>query len=194
MDNRFKLIADTLGKDKVKLDEPMVEYTTLNVGGPAKLFFIAFTQKEIIKVAEMTRELKIPLFIFGTGSKMMLSDRGFDGVVVKNRTSNIQIVGVRGKVSKGGVGVDEALVEVESGLSINKLVEFLDAHGLRIVEINGLPGSVGGNLFINKHLQEKTQSIRVIEDGGVEEIKVEDLNLRKHIILSAVFKFKAKEG
>lgn len=194
MDDKIKLIVDTFGSDKVKLDEPISEYTALKVGGSAKLFFIAFTQREIIKIVEMTNTLKIPFFIFGTGSKMMLSDKVFDGVVVKNRTSNISIVGVKGKVSKGGVGVDEALVEVASGLSINKLIEFLDIHGLNPMEIAGLPGSIGGNLFINKHLQERTQSIKVIEDAELEEIKVEDLNLRKHIILSAVFKFKAKEA
>ncbi len=191
MEDKLKLIADSLGRDRVKLDEPMSEHTALRVGGKAGLFFIAFYQREILKVIEMARDLQVPLFIFGTGSKMMIAEGGFEGVVVKNRTKNVQIVGVKGKVSKGGVGVDEALVEVDSGLSIAGLVEFLEKHGLSDNQLSGLSGSIGGNLFINRTLIEKVQGIKVVEEGEIEEIKAPELSLRKHIVLSAVFKFKA---
>lgn len=193
MDNKIKLISDSLGSDRVKLNEPVAEHAALKVGGPAKLFFVAHQGSEITRVVEMARDLKLPVFLFGTGSKMMLSDSGFDGVVIKNRTSNIHIVGVKGKVSKTGVGVDEAKVEVDSGLSITGLLEFLNKQGLETGELNGLPGSVGGNLAINRSLQERTQGVKVIEDGEVLEIKIDELSLRKHIILSAVFRFKAKD-
>jgi UDP-N-acetylmuramate dehydrogenase len=192
MDEKIKLIADSLGHDRVKLDEPVSEHSALKVGGPAKLFFFAFSEQEILTLYEMCRELKVPFFIFGTGSKMMISDKGFNGVVVKNRTTGTKIVGVKGKVSKKGIGVDEAMVEAESGLSISGLLEFLDKQGLDGGQLIGLPGSIGGNLAINAALQEKTQGIKVIEDGEVIEIKAPELSLRKHIILSSVFKFKAK--
>ena len=193
MDNKLKLIANYFGKDRVKLDEMVAEYTALKVGGPAKLFFIAFTTQELIKMIKVCRELKVPVFIFGTGSKTMLSDKGFDGVVVKNRTKNIQVLSIKGKVSKLGIGIEEAMVEVDSGVSINKLVEFLDSQGLFTEGFKNLSGSIGGNLFLNFFLQSKVKSIKVLDsESDILEIESNDLSLKKHIILSAVFKIKAK--
>jgi len=190
MDSKLKLIVDSFGDSKVKLDEPLKDHTLLQVGGKASLFFVAFSNREIIKIEEMARDLKIPLFIFGTGSKIMM-ESGFRGVVIKNRTSNIQVVGVKGKVSRAGMGVAEAVVEVDAGVSLNKLSEFLDSQKLQSGGIKNVPGTVGGNLFLNRFLRDSVKMVKAIEEGSTEEIKIESLNLRKHVILSVVFNFKA---
>ncbi len=193
MDSKFKLVVDSFGKDRFKFSEPLKSYTALKAGGPAKLFFIAFTSNELVKIVKMCRELKLPIFVFGTGSKIMMSDAGFDGLVVKNRTKIIQTISVKGKVTKYGIGVEEALVEVESGVSISKFSEYLDSQGLSTSEIAGIPGSIGGNLFLSHLLQTKVKSIKVLDHvSEIDEISVEDLRPRKHIVLSAVFKIKAK--
>ena len=194
MDSKLKLIVDSLGLDRFKLDEPIKEHTFLKVGGPAKLFFISFTTSELVKIVKMCRELKVPFFIFGSGSKIMISDLGFDGLVIKNRTKNIHTVSVKGKVSKIGIGVEEALIEVESGLSVAKFAEALDLQGLSSGEFSNIPGTIGGNLFVNRFLQMKAKSIKVLDRASyVEEIEVFELRSNLHIILSAVFKIKAKE-
>lgn len=193
MDNKFKLIIDSFGKDRFKFDEPLKDYTTLSIGGPAKLFFIVFTTQELIKLISMCRELNLPFFIFGTGSKFMMSDQGFNGLVIKNRTKNITTISVKGKVSKFGIGIDEALVEVDSGVSIAKLSEYLDSQELSPEEFKNIPGSLGGNLFISRTLQSKVKSIKVYNlNSNIEEIGPQDLSLNKHIILSAVLRLKAK--
>lgn len=193
MDSKFKLIVDSFGKDRFKFNEPIKDYTALSSGGAVKLFFIAFTASELIKLVKMCRELKLSFFIFGTGSKIMISDAGFEGLVIKNRTKNIQTVSVKGKVTKYGIGVEEALIEVESGVSINKFCEYLDSQGLESSEFLSIPGSIGGNLFLNRFLQSKVKSIKVLDSiSEVEEISPDVLSLKKHIILSAVFKMKAK--
>jgi UDP-N-acetylmuramate dehydrogenase len=192
MENKYKLFVDTIGSDKVKVDEPLAEFTALKSEGKAKLFFVAFTTQEIIRLNQLASDLQIPVFIFGSGSKIIISESGFDGLVIKNRTQNINVVGVKGKVSREGIGIGEALVEVESGVSIMKLVEFLDKQGLESSEIASTPGTIGGNLFLNLPLQRRVQSIRVIEDQEVEEIQVENLHLQRQIVLSVVFRFKAK--
>lgn len=193
MESKHKLIVDSFGRDRFKFDEPLKEHTSLEVGGPAKLFFIAFTIEELIKIIEATRQLKLQFFLFGTGSKMMISDQGFDGLVVKNRTKNIRTISIKGKVSKVGIGVEEALVEVDSGVSISKLCEYLDANGLTSLQISGISGTVGGNLFINKILQTHVKSIKVLDlDSNIEEIEASKLRGRMHIILSAIFRIKAK--
>lgn len=193
MENRFKLIVDSLGKDRFKFNEPISNYTVSGIGGPASVFFIAFTIQELVKVIDMCRQLKLPHFLFGTGSKMMIADKGFDGLVIKNRTKNISTVSVRGKVTKYGIGVDTATIEIESGVSIPKFIEYLNSQGLETAKFSGIPGSIGGNLFWNKFLQTATKSIKVYNlKSEIEEIGVENLSLKRHIILSGIFKVKAK--
>lgn len=193
MDSKYKLIVDSFGKDRFKFNEPLKDYTASGLGGPAKLFFIAFTTEELIKIISMCRELNLPYFLFGTGSKILISDLGFNGLVIKNRTKNIQTISVKGKVTKYGIGVDEALVEVEGGVSINKWVEYLNSEGLETDVFKNTPGSIGGNLFLNRFLQNHTKSIKVLDrKSEVVQIGIENLRLKEHIIISAVFKIKAK--
>lgn len=193
MDNKFKLIIDSFGKDRFKFNEPLKDYTALGIGGPAELFFIAFTTLELVKIVNMCRQLGLPHFIFGTGSKIMISDGGFNGLVIKNRTKNIQTISVKGRATRFGIGLEEAIVEVDSGVSISKFIEYLSSQNLSSLELKGLPGSIGGNLFLSKFLQSKVKSIKVYNLASeIEEITAENLSLKKHIILSAVLKIKAK--
>lgn len=194
MDSKFKLIIDSFGKDRFKFNEPLKDYTASGVGGPAKLFFIAFTERDLIKIVSMCRDLKLPYFLFGTGSKIMMSDLGFDGLVIKNRTKDIQTVSVKGKATRYGIGVEEALVEAQSGVSMHRWVEYLDSQGLESLAFDNNPGSIGGNLFLHRFLQNQAKSIKVLDlKSKISQISVETLGLKKHIILSAVFKVKAKK-
>lgn len=194
MDAKYKLIVDSFGKDRFKFDEPLKDYTASGVGGPARLFFIAFTQRELIKIVSMCRELGSPYFLFGTGSKILISDTGFDGLVIKNRTKNIQTVSVKGKVTKFGIGVEEALIEVESGVSMKSFVEYLNSQRLETLGFGNTPGSIGGNLFLNRFLQNYVKSIKVLDlKSETCQINVGSLSLKRHIILSALFKIKTKK-
>ncbi len=141
----------------------------------------------------MVRQLNLPFFLFGTGSKIMISDLGFNGLVIKNRTKNIRTISVKGKVSKYGLGVEEALVEVDSGVSLSKFAQYLDSQNLSSKVFINLPGSVGGNLFMSQLLQNLVKSIKVLDsDSDIDEILAFELNLKKHIVLSAVFRIKSK--
>lgn len=192
--DKFKLIIDSFGKDRFKVNEPIKDYVVSGVGGPAKLFFIAFTVRELIKIVSMCRQLKLPLFLFGLGSKIAISDLGFNGLVIKNRTKEIKTLSVKGKVTKFGIGVDEALVEVDSGVSIKKWIEYLDSQNLESLEFTNIPGSIGGNLFISRFLQNRVKSIKVLNlKSEIREIAVETLSPKDHMILSAVFRIKAKK-
>lgn len=194
MQNKFKLIVDSFGRDKFKVDELIKDYTSSGLGGPAKLFFIAFNLRELIKIITMCRQLDLPYFLFGTGSKILISDLGFDGLVIKNRTKKMTIVSVKGKVSKFGIGIEEALVEAESGVSMKKFSEFLEEQGLQSYDFSHLSGSLGGNLLINNFLQSKTKSIKVLDlKSDIWDIEPKELSLKKHMILSSVFRIKAKE-
>ncbi len=193
MDEKIKLIVNSFGDTRVKLNEPLSNHTYLHLGGPAKLFYIAFTQRELIKIVEMCRQFSIPFLVFGTGSKIAISDKGFEGAAIKNRTKNIQTLSVKGKVTRVGIGIAEALVEIDSGVSINKFIEYLNSQGLSTSEFINIPGTIGGNIVLNFFLQTKAESIKVLDQRNtVDVITARELDLRKHIILSAVFRIKAK--
>lgn len=193
MDAKFKLIVDSFGRDRFKFNEPLKDYTALSSGGLARVFFIAFTTPELIKIIKICRQLKLPFFIFGTGSKIMISDSGIDGLVIKNRTKNIKTVSVKGKVTKFGIGVSEAQIEVDSGVSVNKFCEYLESQGLENSGFKHIPGSIGGNLILNRFLQTKVKSIKILtQSSEIEEISIDNFTAGKDIIISAVFKLPAK--
>ena len=193
MDNKIKLIAGSFGREKVKFNELLSNHTATRFGGPAKMFAVATTLRVITRLVEDCKQLNVPFLVIGTGSKVAFSDSGFLGVVIKNRTQNIKVVSIKGKVSKKGLGLDFALIEVDSGLTLEKFTQFLSVQGLEDGQFKDLTGSIGGNLFLNPALQERVENIRVLDENSeLRQIIWQNLSLRKHVILSVVFKINAK--
>jgi len=59
------------------------KYTTFRVGGRAKYFFVAKTEKDLIEAIKTAKKMKLPFFILGGGSNVLISDRGYKGLVIK---------------------------------------------------------------------------------------------------------------
>jgi UDP-N-acetylmuramate dehydrogenase len=138
-----------LFKDKLKEMEPLALYTTYKIGGPADLFYSANTSEELISIVTQARILKIPFFILGGGSNVLISDSGFRGLVIKNNTGTITIRGMKGNM-KGVAKKSTVYLEADSGVPMNKLVRFSLEEGLSGLEMHlGLPGSVGGAVYMN---------------------------------------------
>src|SRR3989338_6470911 len=150
MDSKYKLIIDSFGKDRFKVNEPIKDHTSLGIGGPAKLFFIAFSVSELVKIISMCRQLKLAFFIFGTGTKIMFSDAGFDGLIIKNRTKEIEIISIKGKASRVRIRIEEVFVNAPSGILKNAYLEFFQANKFEGKEFKNIPGPVGRNLFLSK--------------------------------------------
>ncbi|MDD5490096.1 MAG: FAD-binding protein, partial [Candidatus Moranbacteria bacterium] len=66
---------------KIQEKIPLAKYTTLKVGGPARFFCEAENEKEILEAMEFAEEKKLPVFVLGGGSNILVSDKGFDGLV-----------------------------------------------------------------------------------------------------------------
>lgn len=190
MKDKYKIVSQVLGPDRVKLDEPLL-YHLLNKGeGKADCFYIATSLKELEQALKLAQELKIPFFIFGAGTKVLIS-QDLEGLTIKNRTSGIKISGVKGKVSPQGIGVEEAMVEVESGVSMQKMNDFLKAQNLKTLTGGFIPeGTIGGSLYIDPRLQDLVQKIKVFSDSQVFDIDIPELK-KTDIILSAIFKVKS---
>ena len=68
---------------KFRKNVPLKNYTTFKIGGPAKYFFVAKRKEELIEAIKLAKKLELPFFILGGGSNLLVSDKGFDGLVIK---------------------------------------------------------------------------------------------------------------
>lgn len=94
---KLKLILD---EDEILLNEMMSKHTTFKLGGPAKYFIIPKSIDKIIKVIQLCNEYSIEYFILGNGSNLLVSDKGFNGLVInihENNFSNFKVEKEDGK-------------------------------------------------------------------------------------------------
>lgn len=195
MDDKVRLLESVLGETRIKRGIDISEHLQTGLGAKVRAFYIATTTRELIKAIELCRELRINFLLIGSGSKMAISEQGVDGLVIKNRSDNARIFGVKGKVSRNGIGVEEAMVEVDSGISLSGLAGFAQKQGLGgLEELEKAVGTVGGSLAVNQILREKAIQVKALTLSGHEQTKeLKDVK-REDVILSAVFKLKAKRA
>ena len=115
----------------IKKNILLAPYTTFQIGGRARYFFTARTSDFIVRALIAAKNARIPFFILGGGSNLLVSDKGFRGLVV-------QIKNLKFKIKN-------SFVYTEAGVSMSVLVKETGKRGLSGFEwAGGLPGSVGG--------------------------------------------------
>jgi UDP-N-acetylmuramate dehydrogenase len=122
----------------IKLQEnvPLAPYTTLDIGGPARFFCEAKTEDEVAEAAKLARERDLPLVVLGGGSNLLVSDAGFDGLVMR-----VGMVGSKRESREG----ESVLLEAGAGGNWDEFVRYTVDHGYAGVEcLAGIPGDVGG--------------------------------------------------
>ncbi len=166
---------------KIQQNVPLAPLTTFKVGGDARLFVRASTENEVIEASCFARDSSIPMFVLGGGSNILVSDRGFDGLVVQ-----IGIKGVR-DVTRGDHRVNDetgdfTFVEAGAGEDWDLFVDNVLERGLAGVEcLSGIPGLVGGTPVQNvgaygQDVSETIVSVRCFDrrTGSVIEISNAD--------------------
>jgi UDP-N-acetylmuramate dehydrogenase len=151
----------------------MSEHTTFRIGGPADLFASPSSVAELCAALDLFQNASVPVSVVGGGSNLLVSDRGIRGAVVCLGS----LAGVErcdGQPSRDGLAV-RAL----SGTAMNDLVARCADEGLSGLErFAGLPGSVGGAVFMNARCYERSVSdvflsaeiLRLTENGYTLEI------------------------
>lgn len=125
------------GKD-LQENVELKNYTTMKVGGSADFFYVAKKIEDLIKIVILARETNIPFIIIGGGSNIIVSDEGFKGLVILNRTSEIVFL------------PDKAQVICDSGISLMRLVMESANRDLGGLEpLYGIPGTLGGAIYGN---------------------------------------------
>ncbi len=114
----------------------MSQHTYLKIGGPARLYLVATSSEEILAAVEKATELNIPWYVFGGGSNLLVSDQGFQGVVIQALNRSYTIEGIN--------------VTAESGVFMGLLAKATADVGLTWFEWGvGVPGTVGGATYGN---------------------------------------------
>ncbi|MDP3883141.1 MAG: UDP-N-acetylmuramate dehydrogenase [Candidatus Staskawiczbacteria bacterium] len=92
-------------------------FTSYKIGGPAKYFFIAKTKENLIKALEVAKKFNLPVFILGGGSNLLISDKGFLGLVIKMSIAGIKFEGKKAFVGAGANLTKTAYASAKNGLS-----------------------------------------------------------------------------
>ncbi|OGY49273.1 MAG: UDP-N-acetylenolpyruvoylglucosamine reductase [Candidatus Buchananbacteria bacterium RIFCSPHIGHO2_02_FULL_39_17] len=145
---------------EIKENEPLVPHTTYKIGGPAKYFFEAKNNSDLIKALRAADQFKLKYFVLGGGSNILFSDNGFDGLVIKQSNDDFEIKGNK--------------IFAESGADVQKvLMATLDAGLIGWSWAGGLPGTIGGAIRGNagaygKGMSDITESTELYYQGKVQ--------------------------
>jgi UDP-N-acetylmuramate dehydrogenase len=114
---------------------PLAPMTTFRIGGPARYFADVATEDALRQALEFAKDRKLPVFILGGGSNLLVADEGFTGLVVK--------IGIGG-IDWAREG-DRTIVRAGAGEEWDPLVAASVERDLAGIEcLSGIPGSVGG--------------------------------------------------
>lgn len=119
-----------------RLNEPMSKHTTFRLGGAARVYVVASSSDQLVQAVEAAIELNIPWAVIGGGTNLLVSDEGFEGVVIQAANQGVSIEGETVRVEAGLVSALVARKSVEAGLT-----------GFEWAV--GLPGTIGGAVYGN---------------------------------------------
>lgn len=121
---------------------PLAPYTTFRIGGPARFFIGPDSIEQFCGSLAWALQQGIPFFVLGGGANILVHDRGFDGLIIHT-----------GKLNR--IRVSRTALEAECGVEVDHLVDASLQQGLNGLEFAaGLPGTVGGALFMNARAYE----------------------------------------
>ena len=135
-------VAAALDATHVRRQEPLARYTTFKIGGPADVFFEATSADALAAAVTAARENDVPYFVLGLGANVLIGDRGFRGVVIRN-------------TARGHEFRDQGntcLLWTESGAVVKDLIQLSVARGWSGLEhYVGIPSTIGGAIWQNLH-------------------------------------------
>lgn len=187
-------LEELIGKGHVLYDEPMKKHTTFRVGGSARALVEPGSAEDVKSVVEFCKSEQIPYYIVGNGSNLLVSDKGYDGVII-HLFKNMSAMRIEGNK-----------VYVQAGALLSKVAVQAGRKGLTGMEFaSGIPGTIGGALVMNAgayggEMKDVLTSVEYLAaDGNIVEVPAAELDLSyRHsifeenggCILSATFRLK----
>lgn len=127
---------------RLQRNEILAPYTTFRIGGPADLYFEATTANELANAVSIARELEVPYFVLGLGANILIGDKGFRGLVVRNTARHYTF----------HEHDHDCTLWTESGSVVKDLIQESVRRGWSGLEhYVGIPSTVGGAVWQNLH-------------------------------------------
>jgi len=144
----------------------LAPYTTLNVGGSASFFAEAHDDGDVIEALRWAHARRLPVFVLGGGSNLLVSDAGFDGLVLRMAIGGIEV----GTEAQGA----KRIYSAGAGVEWDRLVERAVEDNCAGVEcLSGIPGTVGGTPVQNVGAYGQDVSETIVRVCAVEAATLE---------------------
>lgn len=189
----MKFPVEKLPNIEFKLDEPLSKYTFTKTGGLADVLAFPKTREELVEIVDTARTNQVPITVIGNASNLIIKDGGIRGIVIILPNFH-------------RIEVSETKVTAEAGATIINTTIAAQKAGLTGIEFAaGIPGSVGGAVFMNAgayggEIKDVFESAEVLlPDGHITTLTHEDMNFSyRHstvqddggIVISATFALK----
>lgn len=176
----------------------MKKHTTFRIGGPAEYYLRPHSVDELRKILHICKREDLPFFILGNGSNLLVSDKGYKGVVIQ-LWKNMSDIEVSGQV-----------IRAKAGALLSKIAAVALDHSLAgFAFASGIPGTLGGAVVMNAgayggEMKDVLEEVTVMDaEGSVICLKREELNLgyrtsivkeKGYIVLEAVLRLNKGEA
>lgn len=166
-------LCGILGSENVLKEEPMKNHTTFRVGGPADWLVTPTEEEQIRDVVNLLRAEKVPYYVMGNGSNLLVGDKGYRGVIIQlgKNLSQIRMT-------------EEGVLYAQAGALLSKIAAEAFAQSLTGFEFaSGIPGTLGGAVMMNagayggemKHVLK--DALALTADGELRVLPVEQMAL-----------------
>ena len=190
----YAALEQIVSKQDIYVNELMSRHTTFRTGGPASLFLRPRTTEEIKGVLKLLKRAEVDFFILGNGSNLLVSDKGYDGVIIS--LSNFADIKIE----------DETLINAQAGAMNSSIASIARDNSLTGFEFAaGIPGTIGGAMIMNAgayggEMKDITRQVKVLTaDGEVIKLDNEAMKFgyrtsaikgRNFVVLSALLELK----
>ena len=138
-DELFHVLRSTLAAERLHQLVSLAPLTTFKIGGPADVLYDATSADDLASAITTARAVGTPFFVLGLGANVLVGDRGFRGLVIRNTAAQLEFPSANA-------------VRAESGLVMAELIRITVARGLSGLEhYVGIPSTVGGAVWQNLH-------------------------------------------
>ena len=152
----------------VECDVPMQRHTSFRIGGPARRMAFPVNREQLVILLGLAQECGIKPFILGKGTNLLVADEGLDTLVIKTEQMNA----IR--------QLDDVTLEADAGISLARLAVFAQQNGLAGLEFaHGIPGSLGGAVFMNAgayggEMKQVVIEVAALFEDGVRYLTAEE--------------------
>ena len=172
MQKLIEALREAAGAQCILEQESMKKHTTFRIGGPADIFAVPDTIEKAAKIIGICREQKVPFYVIGNGSNLLVSDQGYRGVVVQVY-KNLSAIEIEGDI-----------ITAQAGAMLSVIAKKAMAASLTGFEFaSGIPGTVGGAAVMNagayggEMKQVLTEVTVLTREGELRRIPSEELKL-----------------